>query len=166
MWPGAPGNVCLCIMMLGAAWTDLRRRKVLNGWLLIWAAVGGWCRGWQFFMDAGVMLLFVFWLFRFRLMGAGDGKLMLLTAGYLGFWEGLAAIWTGLFLGAVWSVWRFFKGGGFRARFSYLFAYFMRIAGGQGITAYEDFSEPDGRHRIPLAACLAAGVYLYLLCRS
>lgn len=108
------------------------------------------------------MLVPVYFLFRFRLMGAGDGKLMVLIAGYLGFWQGLSAIWAGFFIGAVWSICRFRHDGSFRARLTYFCAYFMRTIRQQTVTAYEDFSGAGGRHRIPLAVCLAAGVYLYL----
>lgn len=125
-------------------------------------AVGICGEGASFLRAAGMMFLPVFFLFRFRLLGAGDGKLMMLIAGYLGFWQGVTAIWTGFFIGAMWSICRFRQDGSFRARLSFFCAYFMRLINGQTRTAYEDFSGEGGRHRIPLAACLAAGVYLYL----
>lgn len=152
-------------MLLGAAWTDFREKRILNNWLLIWAAAGIWCEKMKFLTEAGLMLFPVLILFRFRFMGAGDGKLMLLIAGYLGFWEGLAAIWSGLLCGAVWSAFRFFRDGNFQTRLSYCSAYFMCILRQKTIMMYENFSEEGDGHRIPLAVCLAAGVYLYLLYR-
>lgn len=150
------------MILAGAAGTDLCCGKVRNWWLFLGMAAGIRCVGAGFVSAAGMMLVPVYLLFCFRLMGAGDGKLMVLIAGYLGFWQGLAAIWTGLLIGAVWSICRFWHDGSFRTRLFYLSAYFMRTIRQQTVTAYEDFSGAGGRHRIPLAACLAAGVYLYL----
>lgn len=98
------------------------------------------------------------------MMGAGDGKLMALIAGFLGFSRGIRAVWTGLCIGAVWSICRFWHDRSFRARLNYLFAYFVRMINYGTIEQYDDWSKngTGNRHRIPLAVCLAAGVYLYL----
>lgn len=156
-------SAILCVILAGAAWTDFRCGKVRNWWLLLGITFGIWCRRAEFFLAAGMMLVPVWFLFRFRLTGAGDGKLMMLIAGYLGFWKGLSAIWFGLLIGAVWSICRFWHDGSFRARLMYLSAYFMRSISEQNVIAYEDFSGKGGRHRIPLAVCLAAGAYVYLM---
>ncbi|MDO5407836.1 MAG: A24 family peptidase [Eubacteriales bacterium] len=160
---GAGSIIVLCVVLAGAAWTDVRSGKVRNGWLLLGMAAELGCVGAEFLPAAGVMLIPVWFLFRLRMLGAGDGKLMVLIAGALGFWRGLTAVWTGLLVGAIWSICRIRQGESFQARFRYLHAYFMQMISQQRVMAYEDFSGAGGRHRIPLAVCLAAGVYLYLL---
>lgn len=119
-------------------------------------------RGSMFFLEAGIVLIPAFMLFRMRMMGAGDGKLMALIAGCLGFSDGIRAIWAGLCLGVLWSLCRIRQRESLRARLEFLFAYVMRMIQNQRIEVYEDLSGGSGKHRIPLAVCLAAGVYLFL----
>lgn len=89
---------------------------------------------------------------------------MALIAGFLGLPRGIYAIWTGLCVGAIWSICRFWHDKSFRARLNYFIAYFMRAINFGIMETYDDWSEIGNgeRHRIPLALCMAAGVYLYL----
>lgn len=165
-WCGVVCDLCLaglCVALAGAAGTDLVFGKVRNGWILFWMAVGVWFRGGSFVRDAGIVLIPAFFLFRMRMMGAGDGKLMAVIAGYLGIFDGILAIWTGLCLGAFWSLCRIRQREGLRARLRILAAYVMRTIRSGTVGAYEDLSGGSGTHRIPLAVCLAAGVYLFLV---
>lgn len=156
----------LCVILIGAGLTDLRFGKVYNWWLLLGTAAGICCRGAGFLTDAGVILLPLFLLFRFRMMGAGDGKLMAVTAGYLGLEAGTQAIAAGLAVGALWSLYRLWYGGSYRTRFIYFSAYFMRVFQNKKMEAYDSLAGVDAEHRIPLAACLAAGGMLYLALRA
>lgn len=151
------------MILLVAGVSDVRYRKVYNGWLFMGMAAGVVLWGRDFLLPAGIVLVPVFFLFRLRLMGAGDAKLMALMAGYLGIDAGLAAIGAGLFIGAMWSLCRLLHDRDFRVRLTYLSAYFRRVFLTGMITAYEMPSREDGREQVPLAACLAAGTYLYLL---
>ena len=96
------------------------------------------------------------------MMGAGDGKLMAVVAGFLGFDEGLRAIGLGLFIASLWSVWRLCGSRTAAERFQYLRAYLARVFLERRIIAYDSFTGAGGEHRIPLAVCIAAGVCLYL----
>lgn len=154
----------LFVFLVGAAITDLKRGKVYNSWLAFGAILGVCCLGRRFFWPAAVMMAFGFLLFRFRMMGAGDGKLMALIAGYLGLETGLRAIGMGFAVGAVWSLCRLWHDRSFQARLLYFLAYFTRMFQEKNVVAYDGLSGTDGRHRIPFAACLAAGVCLYLIC--
>lgn len=158
----------MCIILAGAAWTDFFNRKVKNGWILFGLFLGIFCRKSSFFLPSLMVLIPAFFLWQLRMMGAGDGKLMALIAGFLGFSRGICAIWLGLCMGAVWSICRFWHDKSFRARLSYFFAYFMRAIHFGMIEKYDDWSKnrEEDRHRIPLAVCLAAGVYLYLFLES
>lgn len=157
-------TILLCVILLVAGVSDFRYRKVYNGWLFMGMAAGIIFWGKDFLLPAGIVLIPVFLLFRFRLMGAGDAKLMALIAGYLGFDAGIAAIGAGLCAGAAWSLCRLLHDKDLRIRLTYLSAYFRRVFLTRMITAYEMPPQRDGREQIPLAACLAVGTYLYLLC--
>lgn len=154
----------LYVFLAGAALTDLLFGKVYNKWLFLGAVFGIGCTGITFLEAAAVVLIFTFWLFRLRMMGAGDCKMMAVIAGYLGVETGIRAIGAGLAVGAVWSLCRLWHDRNFRVRLKYFAAYFMQIFNEKKIIAYDELSGRDGRHRIPLAACLAAGVFLYLVC--
>lgn len=157
----------LCVFLFGAGWTDLCCGKVKNRWLAVGTLAGILCTGKAFFPAALPVLAVSFLLFHLRMMGAGDGKLMALISGYLGFDAGLRAIGMGMAVGAVWSLCRFWRNQGLRARLKYLSAYIGRVIQTRKITAYcmpgEKLSGVDHGAHIPLAACMAAGTYLYLL---
>lgn len=145
------------------------------------AAVGVWLRGGAFLLAAAAVLIPSYLLFRLRMLGAGDGKLMALIAGYLGLSSGMRAICAGLSLGAVWSLCRIWHDKSLLSRFTYLNAYIWRTILTKELIPYEQsvseepsvsqqnrstigqLSAGESRHTIPLAACLAAGTYLYLL---
>ena len=152
------------MFLLGAAVTDLTRGKVFNTWLALGAVLGICCVGRDFFWPAAVMLIAGFFLFWFRMMGAGGGKMMAVIAGYLGLYTGLRAIGTGFLVGAVWSLCRLWRDRRLKARLWYFLAYFTRMFQEKDVKAYDELSGMDGRHHIPFAACLAAGVCLYLIC--
>lgn len=155
-------TIILCGILLAAGVSDIRRRKVHNGLLFMGMAAGVIFWGKDFLAPAGIMLVLVFLLFRLRLMGAGDAKLMALIAGYLGLDAGLYAIGAGLLTGAAWSLCRLLHDKDLRVRLKYLTVYFGRVFLTGMITAYEMPSQEDGREQVPLAACLAVGTYLYL----
>ena len=154
----------MCVFLLGAAVTDLKKGKVCNAWLAMGAVLGFCCVGVRFFPPAAVVMVPAFFLFRLRMMGAGDGKLMALIAGYLGLETGLRAIGAGFVVGAIWSLCRLWHDKSVKARLLYFLAYFTRMFQEKNIVAYDELSGTDGRHRIPFAACLSAGTCLYLLC--
>lgn len=156
--------VLLYVFLLGAAVTDLTRGKVFNTWLALGVVFGICCVGRDFFLPAAVMLTAGFFLFWFRMMGAGDGKMMAVIAGYLGLHMGLRAIGTGFLVGAVWSLCRLWRDRSLKARLWYFLAYFTQMFQEKRVKAYDELSGTNGRHHIPFAACLAAGVCLYLFC--
>lgn len=156
--------IVLCVILLVAGISDFRYRKVYNYWLFMGMAAGVLLCGRDFLLPAGIVIVPVFLLFRLRLMGAGDAKLLVLMTGYLGIDDGLPAIGAGFFIGAVWSLCRLLRDRDLRVRLTYLSVYFRRVFLTRIITAYEMPSGGDGREQIPLATCLAVGTYLYLLC--
>ena len=79
-------GLCFC------AWTDQKWSRVSNEALMLLAFVGVMEWGMGFITGALPFLLFGMLLFRFRVMGAGDGKLMAVIGGYLGIQSGFYAV--------------------------------------------------------------------------
>lgn len=96
-------------------------------------------------------------------MGAGDGKLMAVMAGYLGMEAGIEAIGAGMAVGAIWSLCILARDRDQKRRLVYLFAYFRRMLQTGRMEAYGAWTEGEKGATIPLGACMAAGTYLYLL---
>lgn len=71
-------GLCFC------AWTDQKWGRVSNEALMLLAFVGVMEWGMGFITGALPFLLFGMLLFRFRVMGAGDGKLMAVIGGISG----------------------------------------------------------------------------------
>jgi len=97
------------------------------------------------------------------LLGGGDGKLMAVLAGFLGFYEGLTAIGFGMLAGIIWflcfqkhkqSLW---------ARLNHLRAYLRHIFLTGETTAYYQPEYNDMGKTIPLAAWMAAGALVFQL---
>ena len=101
-------------------------------------------------------------LFRFRVMGAGDGKLMAVIGGYLGPLPGFYAIALGFLTGAVWSLWRMKRYGVAAERFNYMKRYVEMVTASRNIQPYDSLDQPQAVHHVPFAVCLAAGVLGYL----
>lgn len=153
----------LCIFLLGAGWTDLHCGKVSNRWIFVWTAAGVCACGPQFLAAAAVVLVPAYGLFHLRMMGAGDGKMMAVIAGYLGLEQGLRAIGAGLAVGALWSLYRFWCSRNLSDCLKNLAAYVGRSIQTGKTEAYQELSLDTCENTIPLAACLAVGAYVYLL---
>ena len=155
-------HLILCAGVMVCAWTDLKYGKVRNYWLWLLTAAGVLHRGSAFFFGAVLFLAAGMCLFRFRVMGAGDGKLMAVIGGYLGPLPGFYAIALGFLTGAVWSLWRMKRYGVAAERFNYMKRYVEMVTASRNIQPYDSLDQPQAVHHIPFAVCLAAGVLGYL----
>lgn len=153
----------LCILLLGAAWTDIKCHQVKNSWLLWGIAVGVGLQGITFLATAILTLVPVFLLFCMGLMGAGDGKMIVCIVGYLGLHDGFMAVGFSMAAGAVWSFIILLHHRSLMTRLKYLYAWFRQRFQTKNWIAYTPPAGEHGEGTIPLAACLAAGTYLYLL---
>lgn len=156
--------VSLYVIAAGAGWTDLRSGKVKNGWLFFGLILGIVLRRGRFFPGAFPFALAGFFLFRFRMMGAGDGKLASLIGGYLGIWQGVCAVGLGLLFASFWAVWKLAGGEGraeWKTRLFRFFRYVRTVIRTGKIEPYVEFDQMTRREKIPLGACLAAGVFVY-----
>ena len=153
-------GLCFC------AWTDLKWNRVPNEALVLLALVGAMERGTGFLTGALPLLLSGMLLFRLRVMGAGDGKLMAVIGGYLGIRRGFHAVALDFFVGAVWSLWRFRRPGLAAERFGYLRGYVRTVVQVRRLRPYDSLECAKVPHHIPFAVCLAAGVLIYAVLQS
>lgn len=105
--------------------------------------MGVWLRGSGFLLAAAAVLIPAYLLFRMRMMGAGDGKLMALIAGYLGLEAGIQAIGAGMAIGAIWSLCRIWHDKSLLSRFTYLNAYIGRTILTKEIIPYQRFTSEE-----------------------
>ncbi len=152
----------LCVVLSGAGWTDLRERKVYNRWLAPGILIGIGLRGGAFFGPALLFYVVSYVLFRLRLAGGGDGKVAALIAGYLGVDAGLKAVGAGMLTGVVYSLYHDCQKEILSVRLNLLAAWFWQMIHLRKITECESLSVRNREYTIPLAACMAAGTYLYL----
>ncbi len=154
--------IVLCIILAGAAFTDLRHRKVFNRWLLPGFILEFMLGGISFLLPAVLLFFPVFLLYRLRLMGAGDGKVIMLTAGSLGLYHGSLALFSGFAVAAALSLVRIFREKSHIARI-----YRLKRAAGQFIRSGRIDEELAGKlldreNTVPLAACISAGTLAYI----
>lgn len=105
--------------------------------------MGVWLKGSDFLLAAAAVLVPAYLLFRMRMMGAGDGKLMALIAGYLGLEPGIRAIGVGMAIGAVWSMCRIWHDKSLLSRFTYLNAYIGRTILTKEIIPYQRLTSEE-----------------------
>ena len=173
--------------------TDLRFRKVPNGVIGFGAAAGlailtagrlsgdGGAAGvvfaghaglgiWQwlsmcggYVLRLGLVCAIGFPLFLFRMMGAGDVKLMAVIAAWLGWHDGAVVVGYGFFIGAIWALFKMCLSGIFCQRISYFIAYFRRLFLTKEKTPYYLAKRDGDEVVIPFAVCLFSGFLLFLI---
>lgn len=135
----------LFILLTAGAFQDLRERKISNRLIvsgLLCYPVTAWLpfiRGpsfvpaqllksclW-FYLSFVLTICVFFFLFLFRMTGAGDIKLFGLIIGYLGFRDGSLVILLGLAASAVWSLFFMLHRRALPERFHYFKTYFCRL---------------------------------------
>lgn len=167
-------GLLLVILMVGAGY-DIREQRIPNWWCLL-GCLCGLCLTWgtaPVGQKAVPLILYgirlftavAVWfpLFRLRMIGAGDVKLMALILGFLGFKTGANVILYGFFIGAVLAFLKMLVCRNLHQRLRYCFAYFRRLfLTGERMPYYE--ASRDGRTVvIPLGFCLMAGYVMSLL---
>lgn len=155
-------EAALCLFLLMAGITDVRKRKVYNEWLIFGTILGIFFRGSAFPGPAALGLLFGYLGFLLRLFGAGDGKLIAVITGWLGVWDGVWAVWFGMIVGVLWSlVNRRRKQMAGEQRKS-PGEFLVRVREAVGRFRYEGVRGGRREDKIPLAACQALGTVVYL----
>lgn len=152
-----------------AAW-DGRTRRIPNGLAVLGLAAGllaaGGRGGPEIAAAAGRGMSAVaigLFLYRFRVIGAGDVKMAAVIVVWLGFAAGGAGILAGLCLGALWSLGRLLRRGILGKRFGYLVHYVSRFLATGQAPAYYDRERDGDEAVIPLGVCLAVGTGVVMM---
>lgn len=127
---------CLVLTAVtGAVLMDLKTGEIANGWIVtIWLA--GILVSWQerggsgirfWFFGMSIPLLCLFWLFLFRMLGAGDIKLFSAIGGFLGPAAILKCICLSFIFGAILSIGILIICGNIRQRLFKLTIYIKQI---------------------------------------
>lgn len=171
----------LLIVLSGGALWDLRTGKVLNGWILFGAAGGlplsigpafgseRFCIGAAVSLAAFYLLRILFFLllffplFLFRMMGAGDCKLLALIGGYLGVCNGCTVIFYGFLAAGVWSGAVMLHRRMLTARIRYLFSYLKLTLVTGRLTPYYCAARDGPAAVLALAPFFLIGYLLWLI---
>lgn len=160
-------QLCTAVLLGGAAYTDIRYKKIYNAWLALWLLVGVYFRGYICLWNAllATAVLFVFYLF--RMIGAGDIKLAALLYGYLGFYDAAFVIGTGMVIAAAYAFYYMYSKGILFTRLLY-FKKFLDISlKSNSIQKYYDPQRDKEDITITLAPYFLLGFLiwrLYVLC--
>lgn len=164
-------------MLAGSAWMDVRTGKIPNGWLLfctLCLLAAQWIRGPSFFtvwevggilsfgIQAMLFLAIFFPLFLFRMMGAGDIKIMALIGGSLGISDGFSVLFYGLTVSAVWSLLYMIQNRLFLKRINYFLNYFKQFYQTGKISPYYQADRDKTEAGFCLAPFLWCGFCIWL----
>lgn len=165
-----------------AAWSDWRRYRIPNKIVVFGVMIGilsicfqgvfvetgqrtRWLLKNESFYLLRILLVLAagYPLFKAGMTGAGDIKLAALLAGWLGLKQTVMVLCTGLFLGAVLSLFKMLREGSTIQRFLYLSAYIRQTLSCKKMEKYY-IPDRDGTGCvIPLGACFCAGALVIIL---
>ncbi len=157
--------ICVAVLLLGAAYTDIKCGKISNIWLLIWIPAGIYLRGYVFIILSIAVCLLLYILYLCKMMGAGDIKLLAVLYGYLGMEEATVLSIIGMVCAAAFSVYKLYKNKLFIKRIGYFISYIEEFKRTGKIKKYYDETR-DGREIIiPMAPYFLLGFILELSIR-
>lgn len=155
------------LMLGGAAYTDIRYKKIYNIWIGLWILIGILIRGVFFIPNvfAAGAALFIFHLL--RVIGAGDIKLAALLYAYLGFYDAAYVLGIGMVLAALYSFYYLYSKGILWERLLYFRQFLVLSLKTNSIHQYNEEKKGKEAPGIALAPYFLAGFLiwrLYVLC--
>lgn len=163
------GTQCLFLVPLTAAavWLDLKKERIPN-WLIVSGLALGWCvqlieNGvlgiFWFSGGAGFMLLAGAPVYYFRMMGAGDIKLLAVAGGFLGPWEAVIFLGVSLMAGGCFAVYLLWKRRNLKERVCYFYCYVKKWKATGKWQPYLNDKDQNGRMHFSIAVLI--GILLY-----
>lgn len=153
----------LGILLLAAMICDLFRRKIPNIIIVLGFSYSLWRHGFGAILPMLVVYILFFPLFYFRVLGAGDIKLMGMLAGILGSLSGLNCIILAWLLAGLYSFLRLAAGQSLTMRILYFLAYFRQFFNTGERKTYLVTAEDVRRYTIPFSVPLGAAYFLMSL---
>ena len=160
----------LCVLLAAACCFDYRYKKIPN-WLIAFTAAEGVL--WRFSREgamaavfyagaAALVMCLLYFLFKLGAVGAGDVKLLGVTAGYLPFKKILVFLFLSLLIAAVVSLVKMVRKGYFLERLSYFFDYVKDVVNSGRFKLYLNNEQDRGEVGICLSGPVLASVLFYL----
>lgn len=156
-------------VLIAAVIMDLRTRKIKN-WLILVGLTSGFLLRLVIEGKAGVIsflagslfpVILLFVLFLFRIIGAGDVKLMAVTGGFLGIHSILRCIIITFILSAGFALIKILKYHNLRNRMQYLANYLSKLMKTKKLEPYYQESMED-KHILYMSVFIFLSVILYL----
>lgn len=157
----------LCILLAAACSYDYRRKKIPNFLIAFMAVLGvGWrfwegsfCGALSYFGEAVCIMCLLYPFFKIGSIGAGDVKLLGVSAGYLPFSKILMFLFVSLLISAMISLFKMWKESNIRERMHYLLAYLTDVARSGSWHLYLE----NEREKQAAGICLSGPVLLSIL---
>lgn len=157
----------LCVLLTAACGYDYRKRRIPNYLIAAAAFVGA---GWRFLSEGGegilsfgaeaaLMICLLYPFFRIGAVGAGDVKLLGVTAGFLPFKKILLFLFFSMLIAAIFSIIRFLRQRDAKERLEYLLGYLAAVAVSGRWRLYME----DAKERRRSGICLSGPIFLSLL---
>ena len=164
---GEENLAALCILLAAACGYDYRRKRIPNILIVSMAVLGvGWrfweggARGALFYLGEAVLAMCLLYpFFKIGSIGAGDVKLLGVTAGYLPVSRILMFLFVSLLISAMISLFKMWKESNIRERMHYLFAYLADVARTGRWRLYLE----NEREKQAVGICLSGPVLLSIL---
>lgn len=157
----------LCVLLLAACGYDYKSRRIPNYlvltaafWGVLWRQWGEGAFGVASYLGQAVLVMaLVYPLYRTGSFGAGDAKLLGVTAGYLPFGKILAFLFCSLLIAAIFSLVKMWKGKNFGERIHYLSGYLSGVVRSGSWHLYLE----NERDRQAAGICLSGPVFISIL---
>lgn len=160
----------LCVLLAAACRFDYRYKKIPNLLIAVMAVLGIVWRflqggAWEVVSGAGTAVLvmsLIYPLFKIGTVGAGDVKLLGMTAGYLPFKKILFFLLLSLLIAAVVSLVKMMRKGYFLERMGYLLDYVRDVARSGRFKLYLQNEQDRGAVGICLSGPVLVSVLMYM----
>lgn len=160
----------LCILLTAVCVYDYRGNRIPNRlvavmavWGGVWRLLDGGPPDMLFYLGEAILVMaLVYPFFRIGTIGAGDVKLLGVTAGYLPFGKILMFLFVSLLVAAIFSLIKMWKEKSFSRRLRCLSRYLAKVAGSGRWQLYPGYGAGGGAAGIHLAGPVLLGMLLYL----
>lgn len=98
-----PLQICVAVLLGGAAYTDIRYKRIPNIWIIIWMLIGVYYKGYVFIINMLLVCLILLIMYIFKFIGAGDIKLISLVFGYLNWYQAGIIMCVGFVMAAIYA---------------------------------------------------------------
>ena len=159
----------LCAMLMAACWYDYRKKKIPNLLIMAVFAFGvGWhlwregITGSLFYLgQATAVMIPMYFLFQIGVIGAGDVKLLGVTAGFLPFHKLFLFLFVSLLIAAMLSLFKLLEQKNLVNRMRHMFSYFADAIR-NGWSLYPESGMELSEAGICLSGPILVGLLLYL----